>query len=140
MAQQTTESTQGVPDVQLVYGGACVLSCVVIDVYRYIRPEAHHHHHRRDPLVHIHPHPATTPTYIYPHIYISSSGLKRPNGLAFSPDFHTLYIANSDGDDPKWLALPIDPHTGLVTEGREPWVLAAATTFQAADGSLVGNP
>lgn len=69
------------------------------------------------------------------------TGLKRPNGLAFSPDFRTLYVANSDGDDPKWIALDIDPRTGLRRDaGQEPRLLASAKAFQRADGSRVGSP
>lgn len=73
-----------------------------------------------------------------------SPGLKRPNGLAFSPDFKTLYVANSDADDPKWVALDIDPQTGLMMkmggDDAAPRLLASATAFKGADGSRVGNP
>ncbi len=33
--------------------------------------------------------------------------LSRPNGIAFSPDHKTLYVANSDGDRPIWMAFPV---------------------------------
>ncbi len=33
--------------------------------------------------------------------------MSRPNGIAFSPDQKTLYVANSDGNDPVWRAFPV---------------------------------
>lgn len=33
--------------------------------------------------------------------------MSRPNGIAFSPDERTLYVANSDGEDPVWRAFPV---------------------------------
>lgn len=33
--------------------------------------------------------------------------MSRPNGIAFSPDESTLYVANSDGSDPVWRAFPV---------------------------------
>lgn len=33
--------------------------------------------------------------------------ISRPNGIAFSPDEKTLYVANSDGSDPVWRAFPV---------------------------------
>jgi gluconolactonase len=33
--------------------------------------------------------------------------ISRPNGIAFSPDHNTLYVANSDGADPVWRAFPV---------------------------------
>ena len=88
--------------------------------------------HHSSPSTHPPTHPPT-----------HNTGLKRPNGLAFSPDFHALYVANSDADDPKWIALAMDPQTGLPTGGAaggEPRLLASAKAFQKADGSRVGNP
>jgi len=48
--------------------------------------------------------------------YVSSGGdvrlvdgdLERPNGIALSPDGSTLYVANSDGDNPIWKAYTLD--------------------------------
>lgn len=34
--------------------------------------------------------------------------LSRPNGLAFSPDERTLYVANSDPDHAVWMAYPVE--------------------------------
>nr|WP_090147561.1 SMP-30/gluconolactonase/LRE family protein [Dyadobacter soli] len=36
------------------------------------------------------------------------SDLSRPNGLAFSPDGKTLYVAQSDADKSIWMAYPLD--------------------------------
>ncbi|HQH73853.1 MAG TPA: SMP-30/gluconolactonase/LRE family protein, partial [bacterium] len=33
--------------------------------------------------------------------------MSRPNGVAFSPDYKTLYVSNSDGRSPIWMAFPI---------------------------------
>jgi gluconolactonase len=33
--------------------------------------------------------------------------LERPNGIAFAPDYQTLYVANSHGPRPVWLAFPV---------------------------------
>jgi gluconolactonase len=33
--------------------------------------------------------------------------MTRPNGLAFSPDHKTLYVAQSDPDAPLWMAFPV---------------------------------
>lgn len=35
--------------------------------------------------------------------------LSRPNGLAFSPDEKTLYVANSDPDKAIWMSFPVKP-------------------------------
>jgi gluconolactonase len=46
-----------------------------------------------------------------------TKGLSRPNGLAFSPDEKTLYVANSDPDRAIWVAFPVKPD-GMLAEGR----------------------
>ncbi len=43
--------------------------------------------------------------------------LSRPNGLAFSPDEKTLYVANSDPDRAIWMAFPVKPD-GTLGKGR----------------------
>ncbi|MBD3265959.1 SMP-30/gluconolactonase/LRE family protein [bacterium] len=43
--------------------------------------------------------------------------LTRPNGIAFSPDYKTLYVANSDRQDPKWMAYDV-AEDGSVSGGR----------------------
>lgn len=84
---------------------------------------------------------AAPPPLVHRPRYKFTTGLKRPNGLAFSPDFKTLYVANSDADDPKWIALEINAQTGLPPAGRgEPRVFASAKAFQKEDGSRTGNP
>jgi gluconolactonase len=40
-------------------------------------------------------------------VTLQSMDLSRPNGIAFSPDEKTLYVANSDGNDPVWRAFPV---------------------------------
>ena len=39
--------------------------------------------------------------------------MSRPNGIAFSPDETTLYVANSDGGDPVWRAFPVQDDGNL---------------------------
>jgi gluconolactonase len=39
--------------------------------------------------------------------------ISRPNGIAFSPDQKTLYVANSDGSDPVWRAFPVQEDGNL---------------------------
>jgi gluconolactonase len=43
--------------------------------------------------------------------------MTRPNGLAFSPDFKTLYVAQSDPDAAIWKAFPVK-EDGTLGEGR----------------------
>jgi gluconolactonase len=43
--------------------------------------------------------------------------LSRPNGLAFSPDEKTLYVANSDPDRAIWMAFPVNAD-GTLGQGR----------------------
>ena len=43
--------------------------------------------------------------------------LSRPNGIAFSPDYQTLYVANSDGSHPVWMAYPV-LEDGTLGEGQ----------------------
>lgn len=40
-------------------------------------------------------------------VSLQYSEMSRPNGIAFSPDQKTLYVANSDGNDPVWRAFPV---------------------------------
>ncbi|MEZ6040385.1 MAG: SMP-30/gluconolactonase/LRE family protein [Planctomycetaceae bacterium] len=39
--------------------------------------------------------------------------IARPNGIGFSPDQKTLYVANSDGRDPVWRAFPVQEDGSL---------------------------
>jgi gluconolactonase len=43
--------------------------------------------------------------------------LSRPNGIAFSPDEKTLYVANSDSDRAVWMAFPVSGD-GTLGKGR----------------------
>ena len=40
-------------------------------------------------------------------VTLQHKGMSRPNGIAFSPDEATLYVANSDGRDPVWRGFPV---------------------------------
>jgi gluconolactonase len=42
--------------------------------------------------------------------------LSRPNGIAFSPDEKTLYVANSDGKRAIWLAFDVQPDGSVANE------------------------
>lgn len=44
-----------------------------------------------------------------------TSELSRPNGIAFSPDEKTLYVANSDPQRAVWMAFPVKPDGTLGT-------------------------
>ncbi len=50
-------------------------------------------------------------------VSVQCRDISRPNGIAFSPDEKTLYVANSDGQDPVWRAFPVtdDGNLGTVT-------------------------
>jgi gluconolactonase len=48
-------------------------------------------------------------------VTLQSQELSRPNGIAFSPDEKTLYVANSDGKDPIWRAFPVKKDGNLGT-------------------------
>lgn len=62
--------------------------------------------------------------------------LSRPNGIAFSPDESTLYVANSDPENPIWMAYDITDD-GLTTNGRiffDATVLAESGSRGLPDG------
>lgn len=59
--------------------------------------------------------------------------LVRPNGIALSPDEKTLYVAQSDGKRPIWMAFPVKPD-GTIGPGR---VFADASDMI---GKLPGGP
>lgn len=46
-------------------------------------------------------------------VTLQTRDISRPNGIAFSPDHRTLYVANSDGKDPVWRAFPIQDDGSL---------------------------
>jgi len=51
-------------------------------------------------------------------VHLVDDSLNRPNGLAFSPDGSTLYVANSDEQRPIWMAYTLDA-TGNVVDKRQ---------------------
>lgn len=57
---------------------------------------------------------------LYPDgaIALLDDKLTRPNGIILSPDEGTLYVANSDPEDAKWIAYALDEN-GMVDSGRE---------------------
>ena len=46
-------------------------------------------------------------------VTVQCSEISRPNGIAFSPDHKTLYVANSDGNDPVWRAFAVEKDGNL---------------------------
>ncbi len=50
-------------------------------------------------------------------VHLVDDSLNRPNGLAFSPDGNTLYVANSDDTRPIWMAYTLDA-AGNATDSR----------------------
>ncbi len=50
------------------------------------------------------------------NLHIMDTELSRPNGIAFSPDEKTLYVANSDPDRAIWMAYAIDPISGILSK------------------------
>lgn len=56
---------------------------------------------------------------VYPdgRVVVVTDSLTRPNGIAFSPDEQTLYVANSDGARAYWAAYAV-AEDGTVGEGR----------------------
>lgn len=41
-------------------------------------------------------------------LHLVTDQMSRPNGIAFSPDYKKLYVANSDDDNPVWMAFDVD--------------------------------
>ena len=50
-------------------------------------------------------------------VTLLTSEMSRPNGIAFSPDERTLYVANSDPERAVWMAFPV-LEDGTLGEGR----------------------
>ena len=46
-------------------------------------------------------------------VTVQHKGMSRPNGIGFSPDEKTLFVANSDGSDPVWRAFPVETDGNL---------------------------
>ena len=50
------------------------------------------------------------------NLTVVDTTLTRPNGIAFSPDQKTLYVANSDPNRAIWMSYKIDDQTGIAEE------------------------
>ncbi len=50
-------------------------------------------------------------------VTLLTDNMSRPNGIAFAPDFSTLYVANSDPDKAVWMAYPVKDD-GTISDGR----------------------
>jgi gluconolactonase len=51
-------------------------------------------------------------------ITLLTKDLSRPNGIAFSPDYKKLYVANSDPDKAFWMVYDVDEN-GLLKNGKQ---------------------
>jgi gluconolactonase len=51
-------------------------------------------------------------------VTLLTKSIERPNGIAFSPDEKTLYVAQSNPELANWTAFPVDAQ-GLLGEGKE---------------------
>ena len=65
-------------------------------------------------------------------VTLLSNQMSRPNGIAFSIDYRTLYVANSDPKNAVWMAFPVKAD-GTLGEGR---VLFDATSMVGARKGL----
>jgi len=68
-------------------------------------------------------------------VTLLTKDLERPNGIAFSPDEKTLYVANSHGPRPIIMAFPVK-EDGTLGEGRE--FFNARELTQKYDGACDG--
>ena len=62
--------------------------------------------------------------------------LSRPNGIAFSPDEQTLYVANSDASNKVWMAYDVQ-EDGTLANGRVFFDVNSESSEGAADGLKV---
>ncbi len=53
----------------------------------------------------------------YSKLTLLTSKMTRPNGIGFSPDEKILYVAQSDGQAPIWMAFDVQPD-GTIANGR----------------------
>jgi gluconolactonase len=70
------------------------------------------------------------------HLTLLTDELKRPNGLAFSPDEKTLYVANSDEARKIWMAYPVE-RDGRLGRGRLFYDVTASKEPGLPDGMKV---
>jgi gluconolactonase len=52
------------------------------------------------------------------NVILLDNEMSMPNGLAFSPDFGKLYVANSHPDDSYWNVFNVSPYTGAISGGK----------------------
>jgi gluconolactonase len=64
-------------------------------------------------------------------ISLLTKELEAPNGLAFAPDFKTLYVANSQKHLPIWKAFPVNPDGSL---GPSRLFADSSKLYQEGDG------
>ena len=64
--------------------------------------------------------------------------LSRPNGLAFSPDEKTLYVANSDPEKKLWMAYDVAAN-GTLSKGRVFFDVTSEKEDELPDGLKVDN-
>jgi gluconolactonase len=64
-------------------------------------------------------------------ISLLTKELEAPNGLAFSPDFKTLYVANSQKQSPIWKAFPVNADGSL---GPSRVFADSSTLYKEGDG------
>jgi gluconolactonase len=78
--------------------------------------------------------------YRYAHgkLQLIIKDLTRPNGIAFSPDEKTLYIANSDEKHKVWMAYDVKPD-GTVANGRVFYDVTAEKDEGLPDGMKVDS-
>ncbi|MDP1564445.1 MAG: SMP-30/gluconolactonase/LRE family protein [Pirellulaceae bacterium] len=62
-------------------------------------------------------------------VHLLTKELNRPNGIAFSPDYKTLYVAQSDSAAPTWTAYPVNDD-GSLGKGK---VLVNSKEFYGKD-------
>lgn len=68
-------------------------------------------------------------------VTLESKALARPNGIALSPKEDILYVAQSDGKAPLWMAFPVD-EAGKLGEGK----VFKDVKEMAASGKHKGSP
>lgn len=67
------------------------------------------------------------------NIVLLTKELSRPNGIAFSPDYKKLYIANSDPENAIWMAYDVTEN-GMIENGKKLFDVTDQNT------AVTGNP
>lgn len=122
LQKQTTLSETGSPDVQLVYGGGRAASTALCHDCLETRIQSDR----------------------CARCVCASTELKRPNGLAFSPDSRKLYVANSDGDDPLWMLFHLDERGEVINssvwKSARPFQQGGSRTGERSDEARLSRP